>query len=112
ESYGFVGGEDNLYPAMLKELDDMVAAFAKAFNEQHAEGIDKNGDEGEAFFTTVDGSDNFTAGNITVSEEIMKDPGKIAAAELGGGSRNGNNAFKLLDVFDKPLGDLDDTSVR
>lgn len=113
DSYGFVSGEDNLYPTMLKELDDMAAAFAEAFNVQHAEGVDENGLAGiDYFFTTKDGSDKFTAENITVSDEIIKDPGKIAAAELGGGSRNGNNAFKLLDVFDAPLEDLDDTSVR
>ncbi|HLR42062.1 MAG TPA: flagellar hook-associated protein FlgK [Pseudogracilibacillus sp.] len=122
ESYGYDGGIDNLYPAMLQKLDDMAAAFANAFNAQHAEGIDKNGVQGtDAFFVIKEeflDPDNpnetpiFTAENITVSEEIMEDPNRIAAAEVGGGSRNGNNAFKLLDVFDEPLGDLEDTSVR
>lgn len=113
ESFGWRdGGENNLYPEMLAELDKMVAAFAEAFNEQHGDGVDKNGDDGGVFFVPIDPTKPISADNITVSEDIVKNPDKIAAAAPGGGTNNGDNAFALLDLFDQPLSDLDNTSIR
>ncbi|MEJ8778803.1 flagellar hook-associated protein FlgK [Pseudogracilibacillus sp. ICA-222130] len=113
ESYGVVGGgENNLYPNMLNELNKMAKQFAEAFNTQHQAGIDANGEPGKAFFVTKDGSTDITAENITVLGEIVKDPTLIAASAVNGGSRNGDNALDLAKVFDKDIEGLDDTSVR
>lgn len=113
ESFGWAGGgEDNLYPAMLAELDKMAAAFAEAFNEQHILGVDKEGNPGEVFFVPIDPTKPISADNITVSDAILKNPDLIAAAERGEGTNNGNNAFELLDIFDRKLDGLDDTSIR
>src|SRR5699024_9578784 len=113
ESYGVVGGgENNLYPNMLDELNKMAKQFAEAFNTQHQTGIDANGETGKAFFITKDGSMDITAENITVLGDIVKDPNLIAASAVDGGSRNGDNALDLAKVFDKDIEGLDDTSVR
>lgn len=112
DSFGVNDGEDNLYPAMLAELDKMADTFAKAFNALHLQGVDKNNNQGEVFFVTKDGTTEFTAENITVSDDIVKNPDKIAAAAPGGGTNNGDNAFALLDLFDQPLNGLDNTSIR
>lgn len=114
ESYGWVnGGTNNIYPEMLKQLNNMAAEFAKAFNEQHEKGSDIEGNTGTKEFFVANDGQGITAESITVSQEILDNPGKIAAGEVGAGSRNGNNALELAKVFDKDLGpELDNTSVR
>src|SRR5699024_3552593 len=59
-----------------------------------------------------DSTANITAGNITVNKDILENTELIAAAEVGAGSRNGENALKLAELFDDPISGLGDTSVR
>lgn len=116
ESYGYKedGQEDVIgtYPEVLAELDKMAREFAKAFNEVHGEGKDAEGEDGKEFFVTEGDDNEFTAGNITINEDIKKDPSLIAAADPERGSQNGDNALKLAEVFDDKIDDLDDTSPR
>ena len=115
ESYGYVNRNGEVvgeYPEMLSNLDLMVTQFATAFNEQHAKGIDGEGGEGiESFFVFI-GEGPPTAENITINPDILKNPNHIAASLPGEGSQNANNALKLAELFDEPLTDLKDSSVR
>lgn len=68
-------------PEMLANLDKMANAFANEFNRIHGEGTDLNGKLGKPFFVAKDGSTtSFTAMNIEVNGEIVKDPKLIAAS--------------------------------
>lgn len=101
-AYG-VPGEDGevegLYPDMLDKLNVMANVFAQEFNEIHQGGTDLKGEQGTEFFVTKDGSqDSITAGNITVSKELINNPGKFAASDSEVGQveeGNGKNAEKL-----------------
>lgn len=121
EAYGYVDGEDEdgdpivkgEYPEMLANLDLMVREFAKAFNEQHNAGLDLEGNQGTIeFFVPNDGTDEITAENITVNQEILDKPELIAASIDGEGSQNANNALELSKLFDKDIEALNDSSVR
>jgi len=105
-------GEYGIFPDHLRQLDDMAREFAEAFNDQHASGLDVNQEDGLSFFNTSDNSDTITAENITVNKDILEDTSLIAAAEEGAGSRNGENALKLAELFDVPIEGLGETSVR
>jgi flagellar hook-associated protein 1 FlgK len=101
EAYGHdfsnEGEESNLtgvYPSMLENLDDMANAFANAFNEIHQSGHGLDGSTGEDFF------DEFTgAADLTVREEILENPDKIAASAEADKPGNGDNASALAAVF-------------
>lgn len=121
EAYGYVDGQDEdgedlvvgEYPEMLANLDLMARKLAEIFNEQHAQGVDLDGNEGIVnFFVTNDGSDEITAENITVNEDILKNPNLIAANAEEGGSQNAKNALALAELFDEDIADLNDSSLR
>ncbi|MFS0575538.1 flagellar hook-associated protein FlgK [Sporosarcina sp. 179-K 3D1 HS] len=109
DSYGYNDGDvKGLYPDMLAKLDKMAMEFATEFNKVHKEGTDLDGQAGDDFFATRDGSTTINAGNITVTNELINNPNRVAAstskdvdpAEVG----NGQNAKKLADVLFAPLG--------
>ena len=113
DSYGYLedGRQKGLYPEQLDALDRLAQAFAKAFNEQHAEGVAKNklsSTEVASFFTTKEAPDSdtvswetITAENIQVNEKIQKDSSLLRAASNNskdGEEGNGANAKALADV--------------
>lgn len=102
EAYGYMedGEAKGEYPEMLANLDLMASTLAEAFNEQHAKGLDVNGESGIPFFIASDDSEIITAGNITINEKILKDPGLIAANAEESGSQNAQNALRLAELFD------------
>lgn len=108
-AYGTKTGNtvSGIYPDMLAELDRMARAFAKAMNDIHKEGTDLNGEQGEDFFSIMDpNATEFTAGNITVSKELLDDPSKLAASDSDPGDPevgNGKNAQRLADVHSMAL---------
>jgi len=121
EAYGYRSNDEVFgeYPHMMEQLDLMAYEFATAFNEQHRKGIDLNGDQGGDFFDITESSKG-AASSITVRDDILKQPSLIAASsgeliddeEGVGYSGNGKNALQLSDVFDDPIDELDDKSVR
>ncbi len=126
-SYGYVeGGETKgLYPEHLANLDKLARSFAKAFNEQHAEGVPKNkkqSDENKNFFVMKEGDANaeidysqLTAANITVNANIKNDTSLLRAASDNnndGEEGNGANAKALSDVQHEMLEGLDGSSVQ
>ena len=93
------------YGEQLTDLDKMANAFKEAFNTQHTQGTDLNGDAGGDFFTGNGAAD------LAVSDVILNDVSKIAAS-LDGFPGNGDNAIKLAKVKDQPIAGLDDRSVQ
>lgn len=91
-------------PYYMAQLNEFVRTFSSSFNEIHKQGQDLKGDKGLDFFnakdivtgenykftdkgnlnsfSSADGSYyRMTAANFTITEEIYKDPNKIAIAE-------------------------------
>ncbi|WP_338751635.1 flagellar hook-associated protein FlgK [Bacillus sp. FJAT-52991] len=106
ETFGY-GADEGAYPEMLKQLDKMAYEFAKAFNEQHEQGVDLNGAKGKPFFDGVT-SEKGAAANIGVA---IKDPNEIAAGTKPGEKGDGSNALALAKVKEKPLAGLGNTTV-
>lgn len=104
ENYGYVkdGAVKGHYPEMLSNLDKMANEFAKAFNAQHQEGFDMQGDSGLEFFV-VDEAKGKGAKGITVNKEILIDPDKIAVSSKKDVTGDGSNALALGDIITKPL---------
>ncbi|WP_411197857.1 flagellar hook-associated protein FlgK [Sporosarcina sp. ANT_H38] len=109
-SYGKVDGTgkvEGLYPDMIAELNKMAKAFAEKFNEVHRDGYGlppDNNVKGLDFFDTTDTND-FTAGNIKVRDEIIKDPSKLGVSDAEGEEGNGKNAKRLADIQFESMGD-------
>lgn len=115
EMYGYendAGDVEGVYPETLAEINKLAKEFANQFNEIHESGMDANGNEGLAFFVNTNESGEITAENISVNKAILKDGDLIAASEPSKGSRNGDNAFKLADVFDTNIPGLNEGSPR
>ncbi|WP_394188502.1 flagellar hook-associated protein FlgK [Paenisporosarcina quisquiliarum] len=140
-SYGYVSGTDTdpltsvtsnivkgLFPDMITKLNTMAKAFAEEFNRIHIgdgtteypKGSDINGRPGQAFFVDDNETDsNIDASNIYVSNEIIKDPGKIVASDSAptvspddAEPGNGNFALKLANMKFENLSDLGEVSVQ
>lgn len=106
---GLVESHDDVYPEKIAELDKMAIEFAKAFNEVHRSGNGLDG-TGDLDFFDVPDDENGAAGSITVKQDILDDPGKIAASN-DATAGNGDHASLLGDVFDKELAGLGDKSI-
>ncbi|MFA1821342.1 flagellar hook-associated protein FlgK [Virgibacillus oceani] len=111
EAYGHDDNEDAVnLKSMLDDLDEMAVTFAEAFNEVHREGYGLDGSKENFFESEITG-----AADLTVREEILNNPDKIAAS-ADGTTGNGANASELADIFNDrdldgaPLGE--NTSVN
>lgn len=85
DARGYKQGDEiaGFIPALRKQLDLLAQGIAEAFNKIHREeGVGLNGDTGLDFFVIKDKSSTITAGNISVNEELLEDPSKVAAATL------------------------------
>ncbi|WP_349408638.1 flagellar hook-associated protein FlgK [Pseudalkalibacillus sp. SCS-8] len=110
EARGYeVDGElKGIYPGMLSSLDEMAYRFVEAFNEQHTEGTDLDGNAGGAFFAfsgTVD-EDSFkgAASMMKLDDNISGKNGlDHIAASKDGNAGDGSNALELADVKDDIL---------
>lgn len=117
---------DKGIPYYIDKMDEFAQTFAKAFNEGvfsdgetyydgHAGGVDADGDTGVRFFSydelsseeltdliTANGVDavyaNITAGNISLSSDVLEDVNNIAAASEGGEESNNENMDALLEL--------------
>lgn len=123
---GLVDAHNNTLSDQIRDLDQLAANFAKAFNEQHEQGYDANGNQVDGtpqqnFFTvnsssaseySVDPTDSAevqgAAREIEVNQVIVDDPSKFAAADGGSPAEpepgNNGNLQKLLDIREQKLG--------
>ncbi len=109
----------------MKDIDALAKAFAEKMNEiqtkdngtgtpcsynRTADQLEKST---ENLFKIGDGSPDFTASNITINDEILKNPDLIAAARVDtnvtGWEKsvgNGDNALEMYNVQNEKLGAL------
>lgn len=111
-------------PYYLNQLDEFARTFAKAFNEGvyrdgvtyysgHSGGSGTDGSTGIRFFSyngcssdelMASGADideiysHITAANLSISQDIEADVGKIAASSLSGASGNNENINDLISI--------------
>jgi len=105
--YGATTDETGFYPEMLKNLDELANAFAKAFNDVHTAGSDLNGKKGEEFFGSKVSNEKISASNIMVNNNFEKDTSLLAASTSPANDNpepgNGSNALLLANIKSKPL---------
>jgi len=95
-SYGY-GGDQGVYPEMLKNLNDLAVAFANEFNAIHRSGYEfDSATQAGDFFEATTG-----AGDIKVLEAIKSNPNKIGASLAADEEGNGKNAILLANIQSK-----------
>ncbi len=112
---GKLGGalriRDTTIPGYLTSLDDLAAAVIQRVNEQHAAGVDLDGNAGGDFFTpfvpAVSGSNTGAARTMSVA---IADVRAVAAAGPGGGPGSNANANLLAGIKDETLASLGATA--
>lgn len=103
-SYGTDDGE-GLYPDMINKLNDMAKEFADKFNNVYNGGKHLPGATNVDDFFVIDGNGTeFTAGNISVNEQLIKNPDSFKASDAVDEEGNGKKAQELanlqFDTFD------------
>lgn len=108
-AYGYdLNGEQGQghFPDMLQRLNNYAEAFASEFNAIHEQGFGLSGEQNIKFFIL---DENNPAQTIHVNDEIINDPGKIAAAreQIDGQVHSGDNrnALQLAKIKGKNFGD-------
>lgn len=123
-SYGYMDNstpstEKGLFTEMIAKLNLMAKSFAEEFNKIHVgdgtteypEGSDIYGNKGTNLFVNKDDQTGIgiDASNISISSDIIKDPGKIVASDSEPDSTNpepGNGKFALI-LANMKFGKLD-----
>lgn len=116
DSYGYGEPTDKtgFYPDMLKNLDELAKAFAKAFNDVHKTGTDLDGKQGVDFFVSKDLDElEISASNITVDIQFENNSSLLAASNSKPATDangdpikekgNGANALLLANIKSKAL---------
>ncbi|RSL14874.1 flagellar hook-associated protein 1 FlgK [Edaphobacter aggregans] len=91
---GVLQARDQELPGFVSTLDSLAYAIGTQVNQQNEQGIDGNGNSGQAIFT-LPGSSGRAAGLIAVA---TTDPQAIAAAAMGEGSTGNGNATLLAGI--------------
>lgn len=105
--YGDATAETGFYPEMLKSLDELANAFAKAFNDVHINGSDLNGVAGKNFFVSKLTGQAISAKNISVDSMFESNTSLLAASTSPANGNpepgNGLNALLLANIKSKAL---------
>jgi flagellar hook-associated protein 1 FlgK len=101
---GLIKLRDNTLSAYLGELDDMAVAITTRVNEQHAQGIDLNGQAGGNLFTPfVEIIPGSNAGAARAMSVAITEASQIAAASAGAGVGDNTNARLLAGISEENL---------
>jgi flagellar hook-associated protein 1 FlgK len=103
---GYLQVRDTLIPDYLERLDDMAAAIETEVNFQHGLGNDINGFAGGTFFSSTPLPSPpwwATAGIARTINLVIASPDDIAAAAIGGGTGDNQNAKKLAAIAVTPI---------
>ncbi len=84
-------GQEGTLEQAKDYLDTLASTISEMVNASHESGYDLEGNTGTAFFVTTDGSDTFTAGNISVNPDL-EDSDLIAASSS---TASGGNTIAL-----------------
>ena len=106
ESFGYVDidtGELKGYlPEFMDELNKLTKAFVEEFNKVHRDGYNIYHETKIDFFEFTD-PDSPPAQAVKVRDEILNDPGKIAASKQSEEPGNNENARELAEVKTRDL---------
>ena len=91
---GAIQARDVELPAVSTALDTMANAIATNVNQLNMQGLDGNGNPGQAVFSISAG----VAGSAASIAVISSDPQSLAAAAVGEGSLGNTNAQALADL--------------
>jgi len=91
---GVISVRDNEIPSVMSSLDTLANAIATQVNAVNAQGLDGNGDAGQALFTTS----STVSGSAKAIAVATNDPQMLAAAATGEGSLGSGNATALADI--------------
>jgi flagellar hook-associated protein 1 FlgK len=95
---GTVGGlldvRDHVVNGLISNMDDLAYSLAREVNQIHAQGFDKDNRTGNVFFEPLDAPEG-AAAQIKVSDDILKNVGRIAAAQVAGAPGDNRVANKL-----------------
>lgn len=109
-----VGSNYRGLPYYISKLNEFAKQFAASFNQQHMQGSDLTGDQGQAFFNVPEGTEEINCINFKVNPKVVENPNLIAASSLDNGESNNENVGKLLnlrtrtDIFASAKGTPDD----
>lgn len=84
-------------PYYLSKLNEFANNFVRSFNEQHAQGIDFEGNQGGNFFYEP-GVPAINSINFSIDSSIFINPNKIAASTLNDGESNNGNVNLLIEL--------------
>ncbi|MGE5632530.1 MAG: flagellar hook-associated protein FlgK [Caulobacteraceae bacterium] len=86
-------------PYYLNMLNEFAQGFTKAFNAQHIQGVDFEGNQGQNFFVQLnaDASD-VNSINFEVNPDIIANPDMIAASSMSDGESNNDNTKELIEL--------------
>lgn len=91
---GILAARDQQIPVFQSALDDLAYSLGTKINQVNAQGLDGNGNPGQAIFT-LPASTTGAAGMIALA---TSDPQAIAAAAVGEGATSNSNALLLAQV--------------
>jgi flagellar hook-associated protein 1 len=91
---GVLQARDQELPVVAAALDNLAYGIGTQTNQQNEQGLDGNGNAGQALFTL-----SATATGAAYSIQVATtDPNAIAAAAIGEGSAGNGNALALADL--------------
>jgi flagellar hook-associated protein 1 len=91
---GALQARDQNLATYSKAMDNLAFSVGTAVNQQNEQGVDSNGNPGQAIFS-LPSTQTGAAAQITVS---ATDPGAVAAATSGEGSSGNDNATALANL--------------
>ena len=92
---GLLEAHNEVIVQSMKDLDEMAFGLITAFNAQHEQGFDLEGDGGGNFFTPLASSQG-AAALIAVDENVKGQPDRIAASASPDGVPGNNENLKIL----------------
>lgn len=113
---GSIGGSlqvrDDVVPDFKSKMDNLAYTLSREVNRAHAEGFDRSGRQGLGFFN-VSSEVKGAALNLSVSQNILDDVNRIAAAARPGAVGDNTVAnvisqIQYLEVMDDGTATLDD----
>jgi flagellar hook-associated protein 1 FlgK len=95
---GSIGGlldvRDHVVNGLITNMDDLAYSLSREVNQIHTQGFDKDNKTGNLFFEALDSPDGASA-QIKVSDDVLNNVGRIAAAQVANAPGDNRVANKL-----------------